>query len=35
MLPSNATLSVNANAVVHYHVLFKSVFHFGFLLSKP
>ena len=31
-LPGNATSSANANAVVHYHVLFKSVFHFP---SKP
>ena len=34
-MPSNATSSPNANAVVHYHVLFKRKFHFGFLLSKP
>ena len=34
-LPGNAILSVNANAVGHYHVLFKSAFHMCFLLSKP
>ena len=32
---SNTTSSANANAVVHYHVLFKRAFHFGFLPSKP
>ena len=32
---SNTTSSANANAVVHYHVLFKRAFHFGFLTSKP
>jgi len=32
---SNATSSANANAVVHYHVLFKRAFHFGFLKLKP
>ena len=34
-MPSNTISSANANAVVHYHVLFKRAFHFGFLLSKP
>ena len=33
-LPGNTTSSANANAVVHYHVLFKSAFHFGFLAAK-
>ena len=34
-LPCNATSSANANAVEHYHVLFKNVFYSGFLLWKP
>ena len=34
-LPGNARLSANANAVGHYHVLFKSTFHLCFLPSKP
>ena len=33
-LPGDTTSSANANAVVHYHVLFKSAFHFGFLAAK-
>ena len=34
-LPGNATSSANANAVEHYHLLFKNVFYVGFLLWKP
>ena len=34
-MPSYAISSANANAVVHYHVLFKRAFHFGILPSKP
>ena len=33
-LPGNTTSSTNANAVVHYHVLFKSAFHFGILPAR-